>query len=50
MASGIGFVLVILGFAHFFNMYVIHKFRENHVLTRLPDDTIDELPEPRDYP
>jgi len=29
-AHGIGFVLIILGFAHFFNMYVIHRFRTNH--------------------
>jgi len=28
LSSGIGFVLFVLGIAHFFNMFVIHKFRE----------------------
>ena len=27
LSSGIGFVLFALGIAHFFNMWVIHKFR-----------------------
>lgn len=29
-ASGIGFVLLILGFAHFFNMYVIYRFGKSY--------------------
>lgn len=28
LSSSIGFVLVVLGGAHFFNMFLIHKFRE----------------------
>ena len=28
LASGIGFVLMFLGAAHFFNMYMIHRFRK----------------------
>ena len=28
LSSGIGFVLFALGIAHFFNMWVIHKFRQ----------------------
>lgn len=28
LSSSVGIVLVVLGAAHFFNMYVIHKFRE----------------------
>ena len=31
LSSGIGFVLFALGIAHFFNMYVIHKFRNNQL-------------------
>ena len=31
LSSGLGFVLFVLGIAHFFNMYVIHKFRKGHV-------------------
>lgn len=31
LSSGLGFVLFALGIAHFFNMYVIHKFRKGHV-------------------
>ena len=31
LSSGLGFVLFALGVAHFFNMYVIHKFRKNHI-------------------
>ncbi len=30
LASGLGFVLLILGIAHFFNMYVIHSFGKNY--------------------
>ncbi len=29
LSSSIGLVLVILGLAHFFNMFLIHKFRES---------------------
>lgn len=29
LSSTIGFVLLVLGFAHFFNMLVIHKVRAN---------------------
>lgn len=28
LSSSLGIVLVVLGVAHFFNMFVIHKFRE----------------------
>lgn len=31
LASGVGFVLMFLGVAHFFNMYVIHRFRQRSV-------------------
>lgn len=31
LSSGIGFVLFALGLAHFFNMYVIHRFREGQI-------------------
>ena len=31
LSSGIGFVLFALGIAHFFNMFVIHKFRSNQI-------------------
>lgn len=31
LSSGIGFVLIVLGIAHFFNMFVIHKFRDNQL-------------------
>lgn len=31
LSSNIGLVLLVLGFAHFFNMFVIHKFRDNQV-------------------
>ena len=30
LSSGLGFVLLILGIAHFFNMYVIHRFRHSY--------------------
>ena len=30
LSSGLGFVLFALGLAHFFNMFIIHKFREGH--------------------
>ena len=30
LSSGLGFVLLILGIAHFFNMYVIHMFRNSY--------------------
>ena len=29
LSSSIGLILVILGLAHFFNMFLIHKFRES---------------------
>lgn len=29
-AKGLGVVLLVLGFAHFFNMYVIHRFARNY--------------------
>ena len=31
LSSGLGFVLMALGAIHFFNMYVIHKFRAGHL-------------------
>jgi hypothetical protein len=31
LSSGIGFVLFALGIAHFFNMWVIHKFRQGQI-------------------
>lgn len=31
LSSGLGFVLFALGLAHFFNMFIIHKFREGQV-------------------
>jgi len=38
-ASGIGLVLLVLGFAHFFNMYVIHAIsRSNIDLAARTDD------------
>lgn len=30
LTSGLGFVLFALGIAHFFNMFVIHKFRTSY--------------------
>ena len=30
LSSGLGFVLFALGIAHFFNMFVIHKFRTSY--------------------
>lgn len=30
LSSGLGFVLLVLGVAHFFNMFVIHKFRTTY--------------------
>lgn len=29
LSSSIGFVLIVLGAFHFFNMFIIHKFRES---------------------
>ena len=31
LSSGLGFVLFALGVAHFFNMFVIHKFRSTYI-------------------
>ena len=31
LSSNVGLVLLVLGFAHFFNMFVIHKFRDNQI-------------------
>lgn len=31
LSSGLGFVLFALGIAHFFNMFIIHKFREGQL-------------------
>jgi len=31
LSSNLGFVLFVLGCAHFFNMFVIHKFRESQL-------------------
>jgi hypothetical protein len=31
LSSGLGFVLLVLGIAHFFNMFVIHKFRDGYI-------------------
>lgn len=31
LSSGLGFVLFALGIAHFFNMFVIHKFRSGYI-------------------
>lgn len=31
LSSGQGFILFALGIAHFFNMYIIHKFREGQL-------------------
>lgn len=31
LSSGLGFVLMALGSIHFFNMYLIHKFRAGHL-------------------
>lgn len=31
LSSNIGFVLFILGLAHFFNLYMINKFRQGHI-------------------
>lgn len=31
LSSSLGFVLLVLGCAHFFNMFVIHKFRKGHI-------------------
>lgn len=28
LSANLGFVLLVLGFAHFFNMFVIHRFRD----------------------
>ena len=30
-ASGLGLVLLVLGFAHFFNMYVIHRISRSNI-------------------
>ena len=34
LTSGLGFVLLVLGIAHFFNMYLINRFRSNFVTPR----------------
>ena len=34
LSSGLGFVLFALGIAHFFNMFVIHKFRASQVKSK----------------
>ncbi len=31
LSSNVGLVLLVLGFAHFFNMFVIHNFRDNQM-------------------
>lgn len=38
LSSGIGFVLFALGIAHFFNMFVIHKFRNNQQRNQLRNE------------
>lgn len=37
LSSNIGLVLLVLGFAHFFNMFVIHKFRDNQIRQQTTD-------------
>lgn len=35
LSSNVGLVLLILGIAHFFNMYLINKFRTGHLTKRV---------------
>ena len=41
-ASGLGLVLLVLGIAHFFNMYVIHRFRERNTDLSSPLGPLDK--------
>ena len=34
LSSNVGLVLLVLGFAHFFNMFVIHKFRNGQLTNK----------------
>lgn len=36
-AKGLGIVLFVLGIAHFFNMYVIHRISQSNIDMHLPD-------------
>ena len=38
LSSNVGLVLLVLGFAHFFNMFVIHKFRDNQIRKQASDE------------
>ena len=40
-ASGIGLVLLVLGLAHFFNMYVIHSISRSNIDLGMPREMLD---------
>ena len=38
LSSNVGLVLLVLGFVHFFNMVIIHKFRDNQIRKQASDE------------
>ena len=38
LSSNVGLVLLVLGFAHFFNMFIIHKFRDGQMRRHASDN------------
>jgi hypothetical protein len=43
LSSSVGFILCVLGVAHFFNMYIIHKFRKGHVKAAVGRDVTERV-------
>lgn len=41
LSSGLGFVLLALGIAHFFNMFVIYSFRKSYLAKRVNGNNVN---------